>query len=121
MSSISFSSRRGRIYAASGLREAPFELKGINWFGFEGKGAVADGLWERKLADYLDELGGLNFNAIRLPLAVDNVLDNAVVGRWSLTANEELRGMRSVDLVERLVRTAVAAPLVAPNTTRRQW
>lgn len=53
----------------------------------------------------LDDIARLGFNAIRLPLAADNVLSNPVVGRWSLTADEALRGMRSLDLVERLVST----------------
>jgi hypothetical protein len=47
-------------------------LRGINWFGFEGKGAVADGLWEHPISHYTAMLREMGVNAIRVPLAVDN-------------------------------------------------
>jgi len=104
VSSITFTARDGGVFVG-GRR---FAIKGINWFGAEGKSATVDGLWERKMTEYLDDLARLDFNAIRLPLAVDNVLENPEIGRWSLTGDEALRGLRSLDIVERLVAEASA-------------
>ena len=63
-------------------------------------------------AEFLDFVAELEFNAIRLPLAVDNVLDDPLVGKWSLTANEQLRGLRSLALLERVVVMAAARGLL---------
>lgn len=112
VSHIDFTARGGTLHASGASREVRFALKGINWFGAEGKGAVVDGLWARPLGSYLDEIARLGFNAIRLPLAVDNVLDNPEVDRWSLTADDRLRGLRSLDIVERLVAEASARGLL---------
>ena len=103
----------GGIRADSPLRgEEPFAIKGVNWFGAEGEGACPDGLWQRPAAEFLDFVAELEFNAIRLPLAVDNVLDDPLVGKWSLTANEQLRGLRSLALLERVVVMAAARGLL---------
>lgn len=92
---IRFHAAGGALWASNRLRSDRFTLKGINWFGTEGAGAVVDGLWQRPLVEYLNELARLRVNALRLPLAVDNVLSDPLVGRWSLTANEPLRGARA--------------------------
>ena len=52
------------------------EMRGINWFGFEGKGAIVDGLWEHSMAQYCSMLVENGVNALRVPLAVDNVLSD---------------------------------------------
>ena len=46
-----------------------FALKGLNWFGFEGRSACCDGLWARPLGEHLDFVVDLGFNALRIPLA----------------------------------------------------
>ncbi|KAL1507623.1 hypothetical protein AB1Y20_007242 [Prymnesium parvum] len=111
--SIAFKALDGKIYAHNELRGAePFALKGVNWFGAEGEGKCPDGLWQRPAADYLDSIVSLGFNSIRLPLAVDNVLDDPFVNKWSLTANEELQGLRSLAVLERLITMAGARGLL---------
>ena len=57
----------------------PIDIKGVSWFGFEGQGGVVDGLWVRPMTDYLTFLQQHGFNAIRIPLAVDNIAANALV------------------------------------------
>ena len=42
-----FTSRSGRVH----LDGTPIDIKGANWFGFEGTGAVVDGLWHRPMND----------------------------------------------------------------------
>ena len=89
---IGFSAEAGALWASSPRRKERFDLKGVNWFGAEGQSAVVDGLWQRPLTEYLDEIQRQRFNALRLPLAVDNVLNDPLVGKWLLTKNEAMRG-----------------------------
>ena len=103
---IEFSARDGALYASNSLRTDRFDIKGVNWFGAEGKGACPDGLWQRPAVDFLDFARSHGFNALRLPLAADNVLADPTVDKWSVTADTSLRGLRSLQVVERLVRLA---------------
>ena len=43
---------------------------------------------------------------------MDTVLDDPLVGKWSLTANEEWRGLRSLDVLEKIVVMAGARGLL---------
>ena len=110
--SIVFSALADGIHATNPLRTDRFDIKGISWFGAEGSSACPDGLWQRTAAALLDDLEQLRFNAVRLPLAVDNVLNNPDVDKWSVTANPEFRGLRSLEIVERLVRMAATRGLL---------
>ena len=92
MGTIGFSAEAGALWASSPRRKERFDLKGVNWFGAEGQSAVVDGLWQRPLTEYLDEIQRQRFNALRLPLAVDNVLNDPLVGKWLLTKNEAMHG-----------------------------
>ena len=91
-SGITFDARDGLLFASNRLRHDKFRLKGVSWFGAEGSSATPDGLWQRSAATFMDFLRAHGFNALRLPLAVDNVLTNPEVGKWSLTANAEYYG-----------------------------
>jgi endoglucanase len=84
----------------------------LHRFGAEGTGACPDGLWQQPATFYLDFIVSLKFNALRLPLAADNVLSDPVVGKWSLTANPDFQGLRSLALLERLVVLAAARGLL---------
>lgn len=53
-----------------------FKLKGLNWFGFETGLYVVHGLWERSIEDFLNFITQHKFNALRIPLSVDGVMDN---------------------------------------------
>ena len=81
-------------------------------FGAEGSGACPDGLWQRPASEYLDFIQRNKFNAIRFPVAVDNVMSDPVVGKWSLTANEDLQGLRSLAVLERLIELSAARGLL---------
>ena len=58
------------------VAQSLLELRGISWFGFEGVGAIVDGLWEHPLSYYVELCRQLGINALRIPLAVDNILIN---------------------------------------------
>ena len=109
---IEFSARDGALYASNSLRTDRFDIKGVNWFGAEGKGACPDGLWQRPAVDFLDFARSHGFNALRLPLAADNVLADPTVDKWSVTADTSLHGLRSLQVVERLVRLAARRGLL---------
>lgn len=44
------------------------QLKGVNVFGFETSNHVIHGLWVRNWKDMIDQMQGLGFNAVRLPV-----------------------------------------------------
>ena len=107
-----YAARDGAIYAQNALRTDRFFIRGASWFGAEGSGACPDGLWQRPASELLDFMQSEGFNALRLPLAVDNVLSDPEVGKWSLTANPEWRGLRSLDVLDRIVQLAASRGLL---------
>ena len=107
-----FAARDGAIYAHNQMRTDRFAIRGASWFGAEGSGACPDGLWQRPAAEFLDFLQANGFNALRLPLAVDNVLSDPEVGKWSLTANADWRGLRSLEVMDHIVELAAARGLL---------
>jgi endoglucanase len=72
-----------------------FELKGINWFGMETSSGRLEGLDHRPLVEYLDFLQENRFNAIRVPLCVQSILDNSVdwMSLDALFHESEMRGI----------------------------
>ena len=109
---IAFSARSTGIHATNPLRTDKFDLRGVSWFGAEGGGACPDGLWQRPASEYLDFVKQNGFNAIRLPLAADTILADPEVGKWSLTANTDWRGLSSLALLERIVKLAAKRGLL---------
>ena len=81
-------------------------IKGLSWFGFEGDNAVADGLWQHSVDSYLDFLVANHFNALRLPLALNNVLNNPVPSRSMVSAEPRFVGEDSLWLLEMIVMRA---------------
>ncbi|TYZ62092.1 hypothetical protein PybrP1_000904 [[Pythium] brassicae (nom. inval.)] len=75
-------SKNGQLIAvAANGTEVPFAIKGVNWFGMETSLAVPFGLWENQLNgttayEIASFLSRNNFNAVRLPLSVENLLKN---------------------------------------------
>lgn len=105
-SSIHFSVHSGQLWATNSVRREPFALKGLSWFGFEGPTACVDGLWERPLDEYLDFVASLGFNALRIPVAADNVLTDPLVDKWAVTADAALVGLHSLQVLARLLDAA---------------
>jgi aryl-phospho-beta-D-glucosidase BglC (GH1 family) len=109
---IDFAARSGQLFATNALRTVRWDLKGANWFGAEGSSGCPDGLWQRPAAAYLDDLVRMRFNAVRLPLAVDNVLTDPLVPKWSLTENEAWRGKTSLQVLDEIVTLAARRNLL---------
>ena len=85
---------------------AEVQLKGVSWFGFEGKGKVPDGLWVNTIDFYLDFLAENHFNALRLPVALDSVLTNPTPSHDMLQAVPRLWGTDYLGVLENIVDAA---------------
>lgn len=90
----------------------PVHLKGLSWFGAEGTGKVQDGLWANTLDFYLRFVAEHRFNAIRIPFALDTVLANPEPAHEMLTTAPELKGLKYLDVLERVVDTAASHGLL---------
>eukprot|EP00966_Prymnesium_polylepis_P015288 353602-Prymnesium_polylepis.4 len=97
-----FTATRGSLH----LNGKKLHLKGLSWFGFEGDNAVVDGLWQHSVDSYLDVLVANQFNALRVPLALNNVLNNPVPSKSMLSAEPTFVGEDSLWLLEMIVMRA---------------
>jgi endoglucanase len=84
---------------------APVTLKAINWYGFEYAPFVAGGLDRAPLDTILSNLRALGFNALRITFADQTVEQDPVVTS-GLDANPELKGLRSLDVMDRIIKRA---------------
>ena len=82
------------------------QLKGVSWFGAEGAGRAPDGLWVHNATFYLRFLAESGFNAVRLPLALDNILSNTRPSVNMLSAARELHGLSYFQVLEHIVDVA---------------
>lgn len=53
-----------------------FHVKGINWYGMETPLRTLDGLYQRDLPDHVNQMQAIGFNTIRVPFAIEGVLDD---------------------------------------------
>jgi endoglucanase len=85
--------------------DTPMTLKAMNWYGFEYAPFVPDGLDRAPLDSILSTLRDLGFNALRLTFANETVESNPVVVN-GLDANPGLRGLHSLDIMQRIIERA---------------
>ena len=83
----------------------------ISWFGFEGDSAVVDGLWKRPVEAYIDFLANdpRGFNALRLPLAYNNIVRNPTPPAEMLSAEPDALGLSHLQILELVVQAARGA------------
>ena len=103
-----YTARSSALY----IGDDPLRLKGLSWFGAEGVGRVPDGLWLHDIDFYLQFISSHGFNAIRLPFALDNVLNNAVVSWDMVKAAPQLRGLGTLDVLEVVIDAAAERGLL---------
>lgn len=84
---------------------APVTLKAANWYGFEYAPFVAGGLDKAPLDSILYSLHSLGFNALRITFADETVESNPVVLQ-GVEANPSLRGLHSLDILQRIIQRA---------------
>lgn len=75
-----YSTRRDGVYKGGAL----LPLYGVNWFGLETCDRAPHGLWSgRSVAEFLGQLKGFGFNALRLPVAPEVLRDQGTVASWA--------------------------------------
>ena len=103
-----FTARHGGLQ----LNGKRLTLKGLSWFGFEGNNAVVDGLWQRPIDAYMEFIVANHFNALRIPLACNQVLRNPTPADSLLTAEPSLVGMDMLTLLTLVVERAASHGLL---------
>ena len=71
-----FFSRDGALF----IDDEPLKLRGVNWFGFGTKQGVFSGLYAQPVSWFLDFLERREFNAVRVPLDLDLILNDRQPG-----------------------------------------
>lgn len=90
----------GRIYNDSNQE---IQLRGVNWFGFQQAGDyVVHGLWARNWRSQIRQMKSIGVNAVRLPFC-PTALRNVTPGSISYDLNPELRGKKSLELLDLVV------------------
>uniref|UniRef100_K3X5L2 Glycoside hydrolase family 5 domain-containing protein n=1 Tax=Globisporangium ultimum (strain ATCC 200006 / CBS 805.95 / DAOM BR144) TaxID=431595 RepID=K3X5L2_GLOUD len=88
---LNFAAKPDGLY----LNGAKFTIKGANYFGMEGELLVPHGLWGGAGTTTLDAVAKFlttsDFNAVRLTLAVDAVLNNKEVASSKISNEKELQ------------------------------
>jgi len=101
--SISWTSKNRRL----NVNGSPFNLKGASWFGFETSNNVVHGLWSRDYKALLSFLSSNGFNAIRLPLYLDLVTNDATPNGISFSGiNSDLNGLSSLQVLDKIIKAA---------------
>ncbi|KUF93055.1 Receptor-type tyrosine-protein phosphatase delta [Phytophthora nicotianae] len=101
---IDFRSVDGEIKADN----ETFHIKGINWFGGETIELVVQGLWPSAttIGDALDLFASYDINALRLPLAMDSVMDDPKVKSTQTGGSPSLAGKTYLEVLDVIVREA---------------
>lgn len=94
-----YNTDNGGIYEDDGNR---IHLYGVSWFGFETGDHVVHGLWARNWKDMITQIKGVGFTAVRLPFC-PATLDNTSVSSINYALNPDLQGLRSLDLLDKVV------------------
>ena len=66
-----FTTSQGKLL----LNKEPFQVMGVNWFGFEGTWNVAFGVDRRSQDSILKQIVEEGINTLRIPVAVESVLN----------------------------------------------
>jgi endoglucanase len=88
-----YQSKKGQIYAVSkNGTEVPVGVKGVNWFGMETGLAIPFGLWENmdngtSVYEVAAFLARNNFNSVRLPVCIKNILKNTAPDKRLINMN----------------------------------
>lgn len=87
------------------------DLSGVNWFGFETESFAPHGLDVRNYQDMLNQMAHLGFNTIRLPYS-NQLFDPASAPTGiNYALNPDLRGLRGVALMDKIVAGAAKSGL----------
>mmetsp|Transcript_18904 Transcript_18904/g.31005 ORF Transcript_18904/g.31005 Transcript_18904/m.31005 type:complete len:1033 (+) Transcript_18904:264-3362(+) len=96
---LSFSSRDGGVY----IDKRRFYIKGVNWHGAETDIRFVKGLNAAKLDDIINFLVSNKFNAIRIPLSMQNIFENAAISGVNTNLNPEFSGLTTLSALDLLM------------------
>lgn len=103
------------VYSRDGLlyigKNTPFRIKGLSWFGMEEEEHLPGGLHEKTVDEIFEFATEYKFNAVRLPLSVDNLLRNRI-SHSNVFINPELSGLSYIQVVKYVVQTAAKHKLL---------
>lgn len=95
-------SRDGVLYVGE---NTPFMIKGFSWYGMEDPRHMPGGLEKVSIDEIFEFTRKFNFNAIRLPFSVENIIDNRI-GHTITFRNPELTGLSYREVLRAVVRKA---------------
>ena len=81
---------------------AAVQLKGVNWHGAEGTNHVPHVLWARPYRDIIDQISGMGFNCLRLPLSAD-LNESTQTQGINTFANADLSGLTALEVIKKIV------------------
>jgi endoglucanase len=90
----------------------PVQLLSVNWYGFDQKEFVVGGLDHVPLGTVVSEIRGMGFNSVRLPWANEGLEHDPAVSDAALSANPELRGKHSMELMDIVIQALTDAHLM---------
>jgi len=92
------------------------KLACTNWYGAHMEGLVVNGLDRQPLASIANTIAELGFNCVRLPFALDTIFLDPEIAAERLSANPELVGLTSLQLLDAAVEALTEAGLIVlPN------
>ncbi len=83
-----------------------FTISGINWYGFETRGAVAHGLYAQDYTTIVDSIKQYGFNTIRIPFSNQMWQKNPVPAPNLISACKSCKGKRARDIMALIVNYA---------------
>lgn len=97
-------SYKGKLYIGYNTR---FNIKGFSWFGLEEHRHMLGGLDKTSIHNIFTLAKKHKFNAVRLPLSVENVRSNPFNnGGVNVFNNPELNSLKYLEFVRAVIRTA---------------
>lgn len=86
-------------------KDTLFQIKGVNWFGYETCDRMVHGLWKHPMTWYLDFIKENNFNMIRVPFSeewVKNNFETYYPSAEMISADPSLQGKTSLEILDKL-------------------
>ncbi|KAE8449657.1 hypothetical protein EG329_007987 [Mollisiaceae sp. DMI_Dod_QoI] len=105
-------------------RDERVKLSSVNWYGGSDLLFVPGGLDVQHRDDIARTIRSLGFNSVRMPYSDEMVMDNPMISPDLLLANEDLMGLRALDVyiavVESLAEAGVAV-IINNHITQATW
>mmetsp|Transcript_31381 Transcript_31381/g.45133 ORF Transcript_31381/g.45133 Transcript_31381/m.45133 type:complete len:1278 (-) Transcript_31381:297-4130(-) len=84
-------------------RGQPIRLTGCNWYGFETKANIPQGLWQRSYTGVLDQVKSLGFNTIRIAYSNQMLRSDAVTSGIDFVSNPNLKGLTPLQCLDKII------------------